>query len=597
MRLKLFPNDSWHQFRATILARTQSFPGETAPLTAATVAERLRLLGMLSRRLLRHVRHALLWPVAGLSGLRARMPERLLIAPQDIRTPDPTIAAEIYAGYFAFGGKIVNAGALSPFQLEAPSPSWARALGGFGWLRHLRAAETALARANARALVEDFIKLRGRPGDDPMWEPRVVARRIVAFLAQSPMILEGAEPDFYRRFLGSFRRSKTHLLRALAAQAQGEWRLFAAIALAELALCSDADQRTQRASTRLLEDELARQVMADGGHIARNPQTIIDLLVDLLPLRQAYAARGIQAPAALLNAIDRMMPMLRLLRHGDGSLALFNGMSVTAPELIATLLTYDDARGRALLNAPYSGYQRLEAGAAVLIADAGRPPPPAYSSEAHAGCLSFEFSVGADRIIVNCGAPDLNREAAREIARTTAAHSTLVVDDTSSCRFSSRAGLDRFFHGQILAGPTHVPVVRTNSEAGERLDLVHDGYVARFGLLHARSLTLAPDGTRLSGEDRLLRQPQVGATGAQRFALRFHLHASVNAEPIWDGQGVVLDLPSRERFTFDAGGREVAIADSIFFAAPHGPRGSRQIVVEGDIADDVAIAWTLAKVT
>jgi uncharacterized heparinase superfamily protein len=530
--------------------------------------------------------------------LRARAPQRLIIAPQDIRTVDPTIAAEIYGGYFAFGGKIVNAGARSPFQMEAPSKSWARALGGFGWLKHLRAADTQDARANGRALVEDFLKQRGRPGaDDPMWEPRVVSRRILAFLSQSPMILEGADPDFYRRFMTHFARAKVHLMRALAQEAQGEWRLFAAIALAELAVCSDADQRSQRASTQLLGRELSRQLMADGGHIARNPQTMVDLLLELLPLRQAYAARGTQMPAALLNAIDRMMPMLRLLRHSDGSLALFNGMSVTQPELIATLLTYDDVRGRALLNAPYSGYQRMEAGQCTLIIDTGRPPPSAYSSDAHAGCLSFEFSCRGERIIVNCGAPGPNRAAAREIARTTAAHSTLVIDDTSTCRFSSAAGLDRFFQGQILSGPTRVEVARSNTADGERLALSHDGYGSRFGFIHGRTLTLSQDGARVFGEDSLTRTQHPGTAAAHRFALRFHLHPSVTAALIWEGQGILLDLSSGERFTFDAGGREVLLEDSIFFAAPNGPRNSQQIVIEGRVEGDMTISWALARVS
>jgi uncharacterized heparinase superfamily protein len=552
---------------------------------------------MLGRRGFRRALRLAAEPLRPLTRVGTRAPQRLLIAPQDIRTVDPTIATEIYAGYFAFGGKIVNAGTTSPFQIEAPSKSWARALGGFGWLKHLRAADTPLARANGRALVEDFLKLRGRPAaDDPMWEPRVVSRRILAFLSQSPMILEGAEPDFYRRFMSHFARARRHVMRALTEDAQGEWRLFAAIALAELAVCSDADQRTQRAGTLLLARELSRQLMADGGHIGRNPQTMVDLLLELLPLRQAYAARGTQMPAALLNAIDRMMPMLRLLRHGDGSLALFNGMSVTQPELIATLLTYDDARGRALLNAPYSGYQRMEARGCALIVDTGKPPPPAYSSETHAGCLSFEFSFGGERIIVNCGAPGPNRAAAREIARTTAAHSTLVIDDTSSCRFSSSAGLGRFFEGQILSGPTRVEVARSNNADGERLALAHNGYASRFGFVHFRALTLTPDGGRLMGEDSLTRTQQPGTAAAHRFALRFHLHPSVAASSIWDGQGVVLDLPSGERFTFDAGGREVLLEDSIFFAAPHGPHNSRQIVIDGRIEGDVTIAWSLARV-
>ena len=59
------------------------------------------------------------------------------------------------------------------------------------------------------------------------------------------------------------------------------------------------------------------------------PGALIELLIDLLPLRQTFAARNIAPPPALLNAIDRMMPMLRFFRHGDGNFALFNGMSAT----------------------------------------------------------------------------------------------------------------------------------------------------------------------------------------------------------------------------------------------------------------------------
>jgi uncharacterized heparinase superfamily protein len=125
-----------------------------------------------------------------------------------------------------------------------------------------------------------------------------------------------------------------------------------------------------------------------------------------------------------------MMPMLRLFRHGDGTLALFNGMGVTPPDLLATILAYDDVRAQALTSARNSGYQRLEAADAIALIDAGLPPPQIYSKRAHAGCSSFEFSVGAQRLVINCGAPDANRAAAHEAARMTAAHSTLVIDDT-----------------------------------------------------------------------------------------------------------------------------------------------------------------------
>ena len=116
------------------------------------------------------------------------------------------------------------------------------------------------------------------------------------------------------------------------------------------------------ANARRLIEELRSQILPDGGHISRNPGALIELLVDLLPLRQLFSARQLQPPQALNNAIDRMMPMLRFFRHADGNFAQFNGMGPTPVDLLATVLAYDDARGAPVSNAPHSGYQRIDAG-------------------------------------------------------------------------------------------------------------------------------------------------------------------------------------------------------------------------------------------
>src|SRR5262249_59886492 len=108
--------------------------------------------------------------------------------------------------------------------------------------------------------------------------------------------------------------------------------------------------------------------------------------------RTAFTARNLVPPPALLNTIDRMMPMLRFFRHGDGNFALFNGMGPTPTDLIITILAYDDARGAPLANAPHSGYQRLESAGTLVLMDAGRPPPMAVSPEAHAGRPPFQPS-------------------------------------------------------------------------------------------------------------------------------------------------------------------------------------------------------------
>src|SRR5439155_25776023 len=87
--------------------------------------------------------------------------DRLLIAPQDLRTADATRASEIYAGRFAFAGKVVICDRRSPFEMTPPSDKSAATLLGFVLLRHLRAADSAIPRANARSLIDDWINAQG----------------------------------------------------------------------------------------------------------------------------------------------------------------------------------------------------------------------------------------------------------------------------------------------------------------------------------------------------------------------------------------------------------------------------------------------------
>jgi uncharacterized heparinase superfamily protein len=524
--------------------------------------------------------------------------DRLIIAPHDLRTADATRAAEIYAGRFVFAGKIVTCHGRSIFELEPPSEDWEVSLLGFGWLRHLRAADTALTRANARALVDDWIsnpsnrRPIGRRAD-------VLSRRVISLLSQAPLVLGDTDSKFYRRYLRGLAREIRYLRYTMIDIPDGVPRLQVLIALCYASLCLANQAKHIRTASRKLSDELQRQILPDGGHVTRNPGALIDLLIDLLPLRQTFAARNIAPPPALLNAIDRMMPMLRFFRHGDGTIALFNGMSGTPSDLLATLLAYDDTHGTPMASMPHAGFQRLDAGAMTVIIDTGPPPAPNLSHDAHAGCLSFELSSGPSRIVINCGMPSTGRDNWRAFARSTAAHSTLTLHDTSSCQFVELSAMKKFLHGApVVSGPEVVENFREAVTNGMLLSTSHDGYVPRFGMIHRRVLMISPDGTKLDGEDTV--SPAPGArirNNETDFALRFHLHPSVKANRLSDGRGVMLVLPNRDVWTFEALDDKVELEDSVFLAGNDGPRRTAQIVVRQDSRHASSVRWSFTRST
>ncbi len=121
-------------------------------------------------------------------------------------------------------------------------------------------------------------------------------------------------------------------------------------------------------------EELERQILPDGGHISRNPGALIELLVDLLPLRQAFTARNIAPPpraaqrhrphdadAALLPARRRQLRAVQ--RHGPDA-----DRRCSPPSWPMTTPAARRSRTRR-----HSGYQRLEsAGGPLVLMDTGR---------------------------------------------------------------------------------------------------------------------------------------------------------------------------------------------------------------------------------
>ena len=567
-------------------------------MARVSVANQAKLSWLLLRSGLRQLagrvngHPALRWP------LIPRKADRLLIAPQDLRTADVTRATEIYAGRFAFSGKVVVCDGRSVFEMAPPSDEWATALLGFGWLRHLRAADSGITRANARALVDEWITLQG--AWHPLgWRPDVLSRRIISWLSQAPLLLQDADMRFYRRFVRSLVRQVRYLRHTAGDAHRGVSRMQATIALSYAALCIAGQSRHIKSTTARLKTEIERQILPDGGHVSRDPGAIIEILIEFLPLRQAFTSRNIPPPPALLNAIERMMPMLRFFRHSEGTFAHFNGMGATPAELLLTLLAYDETHGAPLSNASHSGYQRLETGGGVLIIDTGRPPPIEMSLEAHAGCLSFEFSSARQNlIVVNCGMPANARDEWRPVARATAAHSTATLNETSSAQFVEAPLFRRVLGGSpLLGGPSRISVSREERPDAVVLRAGHEGYAPRYGILHERIVTLAIDGARLEGEDLFLAAD--GGTRVRnsedRYAVRFHLHPLVKATRLTDGHGVLLLMPNKEVWTFSAGDSPVQIEDSVYLPGNDGPRRAAQVVIHGHAREKPRVTWSFQQ--
>lgn len=521
-----------------------------------------------------------------------RVPDRLIVAPTDLRATDPYIAEEILEGRFPLAGRVLVTDGESPFTLQLPSRGFAERLHSFSWLRHIRTEKTDEACANARSITASWIALHGKRISGIAWEPHVTAERLIAWLSHSTVVLQGGDSVFYRRFMKSLAYQAKYLRKIADYLPETETRLRLQIALAMAAIAMPSSPSAVRRQGLKLDRELERQILSDGGHASRNPRLVLDLLLDLLPLRQTYINLGHDVPQKLIPTIDRMYPALRFFRHQDGDLALFNGASATPATELLSVLRYDETSGKPFKALPHIHYHRLAAGETTVIVDAGAPQSAQAAHSAHAGCLAFEMSAGRHRYIINAGMPKFAGRSYRTLARATAAHSTVTLSETSSSRLTKSP------LGLAVMEPFNVVHCERSEDAqgNDWLSATHDGYLAAFGYLHAREIGMNVKGTKIKGHDKFI-IPEGTARGGKKELVavaRFHIHPAISLSRI-DAETILMDAPDGEAWLFTAPGLEVEIEEDIFFADVSGVRETEQLTITFTLPMVNEIRWMLKR--
>ncbi|MGH7052217.1 MAG: heparinase II/III family protein [Stellaceae bacterium] len=491
--------------------------------------------------------------------------------------------AAILAGELAFAGERVR----NPSPLWFPpdvGEDWLAVWHGFDWLGDLLLAG-AVGRERGRTLVSGWIADNGRVRG-LAWRPDVLATRVFAWVTHfDELVGRGAAATLAPALLESLVAQLRHLWRTAAWEGSGAARVRALKGLiagmAALAGSASGERKVRGTGARLgkvarlLARELPGQILEDGGHRSRNPSVQLQVLQDLIDARAVLRAAGGEVPGPVQDAIERMAPIVRLFRHGDHGLALFNGGCEEDGVRIDLVLAQSETRAMAA-HAAQSGFHRLQAGKSIVLVDAGRPPSRGFDGEAHAGALSFEVSYERERIIVNCGAYHGPRA---RLSRASAAHSVLVVADTNSVEIRADGTLGR--------APRAVTCEAAEHEGQQWVAMSHDGYRTRFGLLYARQIFLAADGEDLRGEETLSGRP-----GA-KFTVRFHLHPAVAAA--LEDDAALLCLPSGARWRLRAAGAEIGLGESVYLGAGE-PQPTMQVTLSGAVeAGGTTVRWALRR--
>ena len=512
---------------------------------------------------------------------------------------------QLAAGNFLFAGHLVTAPDMSIWDIDVPDEVFGQDLHGFAWLDDLAAVGDTAARERAQIWLWRWIDRFGR-GRGPGWTPDLTGRRLIRWISHALFLLRARDAEQSEAFYRSLAQQTIFLSRRWHKTLPGLPRFEALTGLIYAGLALEGMGRHVDPARRALDKECKRQVDAQGGIPTRNPEELLEVFTLLTWAATALGEAGQTVSDAHMQAIERIAPTLRTLRHADGGLARFHGGGRGLEGRLDSALAESTVKTRQA-DGLAMGYARLSAGRTSVIVDASPPPRGESSVNAHASTLAFELTSGRRSVIVSCGSGASFGEEWRRAGRATPSHSTLSLDGLSSARLGE---LGRGWREeQLVDAPRDVPIQMSQAPDGLRFEGGHDGYLRTHGLTHARTLELTFDGRGMAGEDLLValedsarrrfdRLMDAHALQGVPFDIRFHLHPDADAELDMGGAAVSIALKSGELWVFrhDAVA-QVALEPSVFLEKGRlKPRATKQVVLSG-VAMEYAtrIRWSLSK--
>ncbi len=510
------------------------------------------------------------------SKLNGKVPLRLLATPIDTLPADPALGKALMLGKFRFHGMEHPATGLDYERMHLP-PNMVAYIHRFDWLRDLAAATDRGQGAPIAAKVAScWIEGNSNKTREPAWSVQNCAWRMLNMAAWAPYLLSSADPVYRSSIINHIARNARHLDRSAPRGGSRQQRLsgWAGVVAASL-LLPEGDTR------RLVgEDGLARAIdeciFPDGGIISRAPQQLMEIIGLFSLLRQSYLAVNADIPEFLNDALIRMVPALLGLTHADGGLGAWQGAGHISAQAVSTLVEASGVRTRPHRQALDWGYQRVTAGHSVLLVDAGPPPLAKQFISGCASTLALEFSHGDHRIFVNCGGAGLVGAAipaslARGL-RTTAAHSTLCIEDTNSTAILPG--------GQLGKGVEEVGLSRRDVDKTTRIEMTHDGYARNFGFMHSRLLIMRSDGLELRGEDILLPVTKGRPKENQICQLRFHIGPNIEISAGQRDGAAILRLADGSSWLFAAGSGALSIDESLWVDEYGMPHPGQQLIIQ-----------------
>jgi len=420
------------------------------------------------------------------------------------------------------------------------------------------------------------------------WNIDILSKRVIAWISNSKLTYEDSNQKYKEKFNSIIQKQINHLINEIKISEWIDDKMVGCAAIILTGLSYQDKSRYLDFGLNLLKKIIKFSFDHEGFPKSRNIKQLNFYLKYFILIREWLKESQNEIPEYIDETIYYLGQAYSLICQNIKKNILFNGNHETNNSGFDNYLTRLGYKFKNENN-EVGGYAVLKNKKNTLVMDIGSCPEKKFSYDYQAGALSFEIISGDEKLICNSGYFQNFKHQLNDLSKSTANHSTLIIDNRSSCKIRKQGNN----YSKIEKGlkTTKKSIVYEKNYWSIRS--THDGYSKQYGIIHDRQIEFFPEHKKFIGTDKLIKKKNFRSTN---FEIRFHLEPNIKIMKTQDSKSIFIKLKN-EGWKFICDGHEVGLETGLYFGKKNSYIENQNIFISGMTQNEnQTIKWELIKI-
>ena len=458
-------------------------------------------------------------------------------------------------------------------------------LHNFFWLFTL---DLKSSKKTTQTIILDWINSNNK-FNSKNWEIDILSKRIIAWISNSKLTYEDSNEDYKKKFNLIIQKQANHLINEIERSENLDNKIIGCSAIILVGLAYQYKLKYLEFGLNLLKKIIKYSLDVDGFPKSRNTRQLNFYYKYFVLIREWLKDSQTDIPEYIDETIYNLGNAYSLTIQSLKQSILFNGNHEINNDDFENYLSKFGYKFKND-NQEIGGYSIQRNKKIALIMDVGPSPEKKFSKDYQSGALSFEIVSNEKKIICNSGYFQNYKHKLNELSKSTATHSTVIIDNNSSCKL-------RKIGNQSSLIETGLKILNKSSIFEKNywnIVASHNGYLKKYGIIHERKIEFFPENNKFIGTDTLIKKKNYKSTN---FEIRFHLLPTSKIMKTQDSKSIFIEV-GNEGWKFTCNNHEINLETGLYFGKKSSYIENKNIFISSMTQNENQnIKWEISKIS